>query len=706
MSRHPPARDSRWPIRTTPSVRVRRRAGWCYRAPPWGRRSPSMRSRSSCGSCCSPASPTPPTRTPSTTSTWPTAWRPATASPSTPSGSSRRWAGRSRPIPILPVPSNAHWMPLASIVQVPFIWLLGPTAIASALPFALAGRAGRAAHVGPGARRGGEPAGGRGGRHPGGDPPRQRRLHGPARQLRALPAAGGRRALDGRPRAARGTPARSPWAGSWWAWPPWPATTGSSSARRWRSPSPGTAGAPGAAAARAAPRSRAWAAVACFGLFLAVVAPWLARQLVVFGSISPSTASGKVLFIRSIDEWNSITDAGQPGVAPGAGAGAARRQPDRRPRRGASAIFSVLVGGVLLVAVHGRRGLGPPPLGRLRSVLRLRRPPLRLLDAGLGGARAGRDVHPLGGRRSHPTRSCWRWRGSPWPSAGSPPGAAPGTLASATRFFSRRRDRLRGGRGDRQRPRHPGRRGPPAATTSSWWTGGLDDAGAATDDRVMSIDASGTLYWTGHGGVVLVNDPLDTIEEVARAYDIRWLVLNRADTVAAVAPILDGGPRPPWLGPPVASRPARQLPDAAPLPAGALGVGLYPVCLDAADTRCAETARERRAARALADVAPRGLAERRPRVRRRPARPALGGRPGPLPDPRGHGLLLGRRPQPGRGPGLRHRRHLVLRHPGPRSRDRRVRLLLPAPGLRDLAAAAEPARARADAGRADPRRTR
>ncbi len=32
-------------------------------------------------------------------------------------------------------------------------------------------------------------------------------------------------------------------------------------------------------------------------------------------------------------------------------------------------------------------------------------------------------------------------------------------------------------------------------------------AGAAVDDRVMSIDASGTRYWTGRGGVVLVNDP-------------------------------------------------------------------------------------------------------------------------------------------------------------------------------------------------------
>ncbi len=37
------------------------------------------------------------------------------------------------------------------------------------------------------------------------------------------------------------------------------------------------------------------------------MAPWWARQLAVFGSLSPSTASGKVLFIRSIEEWNSIT---------------------------------------------------------------------------------------------------------------------------------------------------------------------------------------------------------------------------------------------------------------------------------------------------------------------------------------------------------------------------------------------------------------
>ena len=66
-----------------------------------------------------------------------------------------------------------------------------------------------------------------------------------------------------------------------------------------------------------------------------------------------------------------------------------------------------------------------------------------------------------------------------------------------------------------------------------------------------SIDAASTRYWSGRGGVVLVNDPLDTIHQVADAYDIRWLVLDRDDSVAAVAPILDGIEHPAWLGEPI-----------------------------------------------------------------------------------------------------------------------------------------------------------
>jgi hypothetical protein len=82
----------------------------------------------------------------------------------------------------------------------------------------------------------------------------------------------------------------------------------------------------------------------------------------------------------------------------------------------------------------------------------------------------------------------------------------------------------------------------------------LEGAGSPATDRVMSIDASGTRYATGHGGVVLVNDPLETIRAVADAYDVRWLVLDRGDGVAAVAPILDGAVRPDWLGDPILSR--------------------------------------------------------------------------------------------------------------------------------------------------------
>ena len=41
--------------------------------------------------------------------------------------------------PRLPIPSNAHWMPLASMVQVPFFAVLGFNGFAAGLPFALIG---------------------------------------------------------------------------------------------------------------------------------------------------------------------------------------------------------------------------------------------------------------------------------------------------------------------------------------------------------------------------------------------------------------------------------------------------------------------------------------------------------------------------------------------------------------------------------------
>jgi 4-amino-4-deoxy-L-arabinose transferase-like glycosyltransferase len=41
--------------------------------------------------------------------------------------------------PVLPIPSNGHWMPLASLVQVPFIAIFGQNPIAAGVPFALIG---------------------------------------------------------------------------------------------------------------------------------------------------------------------------------------------------------------------------------------------------------------------------------------------------------------------------------------------------------------------------------------------------------------------------------------------------------------------------------------------------------------------------------------------------------------------------------------
>ena len=488
--------------------------------------------------------------------------------------------------PTLPIPSNAHWMPLASLVQVPFIWLLGPTALASALPFAVLGSL--AAPLTWALAR---------------DAGAARLVAVGAGVLVAIPAASavfmaqpdnfglyqplvagalwmGARGLRGSARSfalggllvGLATLARNDGAlvgaalALAFAWDRWAA---------WRS---------GGSRRPAIPL---WAGAACFAIFLAVVAPWLARQLAVFGSIAPSSASGKVLFIRSIEEWNSITTPASLQWLLSQGPG-----PLVASRIGglvaAITIFALLVGGVVLapfMVVGGWARRQSTAFGPFFAYAGLLFAFSALVSA----------VHVPGGTFIHsavalaPHAYVLALEGIAvavgWVAARRSTWSAP----AATRFFSVAAIGFAvvvaiGS----------------ALVTQAGWASrrddfllvdrGLADAGAAADDRVMSIDASGTLYWTGHGGVVLVNDPLAAIEEVARAYEIRWLVLNRADTVASVAPILDGGARPPWLGAPVASRPARLLPDAAPLPSGAIGVALYPVCLDDADLRCAEVA--------------------------------------------------------------------------------------------------------------------
>jgi hypothetical protein len=293
-----------------------------------------------------------------------------------------------------------------------------------------------------------------------------------------------------------------------------------------------------------------WSAIACVGLFLLVMAPWWARQLAVFGSLSPSTASGKVLYIRDISEWNSITIPATLDHLLGQGA-----IPLIGSRIGgllaALMIYVTLVAGFVLApfmvigAWRRRRSLDFRPYFLYAILL--------FLFSALVSA-----VHVPGGTFIHSAVAL-----APQGYILALEGVAIGVawlagrrpswdVGSATKIFTTAAivfavvaaavgaDFVHGvwsaHRADYQQVAQA-----------------LDKAGAAPTDRVMSIDASGMRFWSGRGGVVLVNDPLPTIESVARAYDIRWLVLDRSDSVESVSPILDGGIRPDWLGSPVMS---------------------------------------------------------------------------------------------------------------------------------------------------------
>ena len=370
------------------------------------------------------------------------------------------------------------------------------------------------------------------------------------------------------------------------------------------------------------------------------MAPWWARQLAVFGSLSPSTTSGKVLFIRDIGEWNSITTPASLDHLLGMGIG-----PLIETRIGgaiaAAMIYLTLVCGFILAPVAGHRRVGSPPLDRLRAVLRLRCAPVRVLRARLGRPRAGRDVHPLRGRAGalqlHPGPRGDRPRHRLGRRAPVRLGSRMRRCASsAARRWS-----------SRSSSRSPGRSsstpcGRPGAATSWQSRRRSTPRARRPSDRVMSIDASGTRYWSGHGGVVLVNDPLDTVHDVATAYDIRWLVLDRDDAVSSVAPILDGTERPGLARP---ADPRRGQPDA-------------PCRLPSAGHAMTRREQVLTAARDLRHRAP---------------GPDRAGRPDRLPEARGHGLLLRRRAEPHRGTRARVRRPVELPDAAARDPARRLR---------------------------------
>jgi hypothetical protein len=111
----------------------------------------------------------------------------------------------------------------------------------------------------------------------------------------------------------------------------------------------------------------------------------------------------------------------------------------------------------------------------------------------------------------------------------------------------------------------------------------LDRLGIPATDRLMTIDAAGYKYFTGRPGVVSPDDSLDTIRGVAEGYRIRWMIIERAGTVEALAPVIGDDRRPNWIGPAAFVVPA---PDGGP-PV----LALYPTCFQPVDARCATVAR-------------------------------------------------------------------------------------------------------------------
>jgi hypothetical protein len=115
----------------------------------------------------------------------------------------------------------------------------------------------------------------------------------------------------------------------------------------------------------------------------------------------------------------------------------------------------------------------------------------------------------------------------------------------------------------------------------------MNDLGIGQDELVMSGDTSGFKYFTGRGGVVTVSDPVPVIGQVARAYGIRWLILERSHIVDTLGDVLKGTERPDWLGAPVWTldeTPPNDAFDTYP------DIALYPVCTTSGDARCARPA--------------------------------------------------------------------------------------------------------------------
>jgi hypothetical protein len=477
---------------------------------------------------------------------------------------------------VLPVPSNAHWLPLASLVQIPFIWLLGPTAFASQLPFWLLGATlapltwliGRDAGLPPWVSAGaGLLMAIPGSLTPFMSQPENFSLYGLlgaaalwacARGLR-----GQRRAfvvgglLVGLASLARndGILLGVPFALAFML-------------GRWRSLRAGRSALPSGPIG--------WpAAIGCVALFAVVMVPWWTRQVLVFGTAFPSAATGRVLWISTYTQLFSTVGTPTLGslLAQGLGpfvlsrlgglvaavglfaylpfavalaplfvVGAWLHRRDLAFAPWLTYGLTLLTFSTLLFAVHVPSG------NFIHSAVALVPHAYLLMLAGLGWT-VDRVAHH---------RPAWRPETATRVFAG-------GAISLVALFGVVSSAQIVG-----QWRTYLGRLDPIVAELTT----------LPSSDVVMSGDPAGIWYLSGHPGIMTPADPLPVVEQAARAYGARWLVLDVSSLVPSLTPVLSGRTRPSWLSRPiVVVRPAAG--------GGSPTAALFAVCLSAEDARCA-----------------------------------------------------------------------------------------------------------------------
>jgi hypothetical protein len=323
------------------------------------------------------------------------------------------------------------------------------------------------------------------------------------------------------------------------------------------------------------PRLPLAAAVGCFALYCMVMAPWWIRQVDIFGSISPTASSGNALWLRNMDEWNSITIV--PTIQRFLDQGWATILQTRvLGLVAAIGNFAVIIGSVvlvpfILVGAWARRHSPDFQPWFLYAIVVFLAAAIIYPVHVPGGA----FIHSAIGLSGHAyllalegvvAFVAWIARRRPsWDVERASRifiGATVGFVLLLIPVYS-------------------------AAVHESWEASvqprqtlarALDELKVGPDERLLSIDAAGMKYWTGRPGVVTPNDPIETIEQVARAYDTTWLIVERDDAATALGPVLAGTSRPAWIGPPVLVVPAAD--------GGIPRLALFPVCTTAGDERC------------------------------------------------------------------------------------------------------------------------